>query len=260
MTFYDAFCGIGGFHLGLSRAGMKCVGACEIDDYARQVYKKRFGIEPDRDIRSVNSIRGADLLCGGFPCQPFSLASKRREKEDERNLWPEMLRLVDLEKPKWVVGENVPAIGQYLDTILEDLQRIGYTTLPLIIPASAFGSPQDRHRLWLVAHSDGDTCLVDAAHNTGNAEEEEERRGEEATEVETGELSSLARRCIEQWRVCKPPIFGMASWIPSQLDEVKCLGNAVVPQVVEWIGKRINQTIGETNHEKTTNTNPTTKG
>ena len=155
MTYGDLFSGIGGFRLGLERAGHVYKWACEIDPYRRAVYALNFGHEPEyRDIRECVDPPYVDLITGGFPCQPFSLAGRQRGAADKRNLWPEMLRVIRAVRPMWVLGENVPGITDYFDsTIRPDLEASGYEVLPLEIPAAAFGAPHLRNRLWIVAHS-----------------------------------------------------------------------------------------------------------
>jgi DNA (cytosine-5)-methyltransferase 1 len=167
MRVLDLFSGIGGFSLGLEAAGMKTVAFCEIDKYCRRVLEKRFpGVPIFEDIRQLTkqSLQEAgvmsdaepiDLICGGFPCQPFSVAGKQRGKDDDRYLWPEMLRVISEVRPNWVIGENVPGIIKLaLDNVLSDLEGIGYTCQPFTIPACAVNAPHKRDRVWIVAYSD----------------------------------------------------------------------------------------------------------
>lgn len=110
------------------------------------------------DIFTLNGAdyAGVDLLTGGFPCQPFSVAGKRRGKEDDRAIWPEMLRVIDGAKPAWLIGENVAGIvTMELDNILSDLEGLRYTAWPLVIPACAVDARHRRDRVWIVAHADG---------------------------------------------------------------------------------------------------------
>ena len=127
----DLFSGIGGFSLGLERAGMETVAFCEIEEYPRKVLAKHWpGVPIHKDIRKLDGTqyRGTvDVICGGFPCQPFSHAGKRGGKDDDRDLWPEMLRVIREVQPTWVIGENVAGfINMELDRTLSDLEDEGY--------------------------------------------------------------------------------------------------------------------------------------
>lgn len=155
MTFGSLFAGIGGFDLGLERAGMECKWQVEIDDFCNRVLEKHWPrVKRYRDVREVgaHNLEPVDLICGGFPCQPFSVAGKQRGKEDDRHLWPEMFRIVSELRPTWVVGENVPGLVRLgLDEVLSDLEGIGYSTQTFDIPACAVDAPHVRHRIWIVA-------------------------------------------------------------------------------------------------------------
>lgn len=164
MRVLDLFSGIGGFSLGLERAGMETVAFCEFDKKAQLVLKKHWPEIPIYDdIRQLTGkqiaeeIGAIELICGGFPCQPFSQAGKRRGDQDDRHLWPEMFRLIQEIRPNWVIGENVAGlINMGLDQVLSDLEGEGYTCQTFIVPACAVNAPHRRDRVWIVAHSDGD--------------------------------------------------------------------------------------------------------
>lgn len=156
----DLFSGIGGFSLAARWAygdEHKPIAFCEIDKYCQKVLKKHWPDVPIfEDIRSLDGrqFRDVDLVSGGFPCQPFSVAGKRKGKEDDRHLWPEYLRIIQQARPRWVVGENVPGIiHMELDTVLSDLEREDYVCQTLIIPACALNAQHRRDRVWIVAHS-----------------------------------------------------------------------------------------------------------
>ena len=158
----DLFSGIGGFSLGLKRAGMETIGFCEIDPFCRKVLTKHWPDVPiHTDIRGLEGkdYKGrAEIICGGFPCQPFSQAGKRRGTEDDRHLWPEMLRVISEVRPTWVIGENVIGFAKLgLDQALTDLENEGYATRTFNIPACAVGAPHIRQRLWIVAHADSES-------------------------------------------------------------------------------------------------------
>ena len=164
MKVLDLFSGIGGFSVGLERAGFETVAFCEIEEYPRSVLKKHWPDVPVYgDIKQLTATQlradgiVPELICGGFPCQPFSVAGRQRGKQDERHLLPEMLRLIRECKPRWVIGENVTGLIKLgLDEVLTSLEAEGYTTWSFIIPAVAVNAPHQRDRLWIIAHADGE--------------------------------------------------------------------------------------------------------
>lgn len=222
----DLFSGIGGFSLGLERAGMQTAAFCEIDPYCREIIARHWpNIPTYSDIRTLNSrslhhdnIHSIDLICGGYPCQPFSIAGKQRGAADPRHLWPEMHRIIREIRPRWVICENVAGhVELGLDTVLDDLESSGYTATTFNIPACAVGTPHRRERIWIVAHASG-IRLLDAAT--------------------TQFTSDLSGRPL--WRELPSPFTcGSDDGIPRWMDRLKSLGNAVVPQIPEIIGRAI---------------------
>ena len=153
----DLFSGIGGFSLGLERTGgFETVAFCEIEEFPQKVLKKHWPAVPIyNDVRTLDYDGPVDLITGGYPCQPFSLAGKRQGQADDRHLWPAMFRLIQKHRPTWVIGENVAGhISMGLDDVLTDLEGAGYTVRTFIIPAVAVDAKHRRDRLWIVAHTE----------------------------------------------------------------------------------------------------------
>jgi DNA (cytosine-5)-methyltransferase 1 len=170
MRFLDLFAGIGGFRLALEQAGHKCVGFCEIDKFARQTYKANFDTEgevewhdittvTDEDVRQLGSV---DIITGGFPCQAFSVAGKRRGFNDKRGtLFFETARIARILKPRYLLLENVKGLlnhsgGTTFATILNTLGELGYWVEWQILNSKDFGVPQNRERVFIVGHFGGE--------------------------------------------------------------------------------------------------------
>ena len=164
MTHGSLFSGIGGFDLAAEWIGWQNIFNCEWEEFPRKVLKHHFpNAKQYEDIREFNATGYAgriDILSGGFPCQPYSTAGKRLGKEDERHLWPEMLRVIRECSPRWVVGENVRGLvnwsgGLVFEEVCADLEACGYSVQPFILPACAVNAPHRRDRVWFVAHATG---------------------------------------------------------------------------------------------------------
>lgn len=163
LTHLSLFSGIGGLDLAAEMAGFHTVGQCEWADYPTKVLEKHWPDVPRwRDIRTLTGesfyektgLRTVDVISGGFPCQPFSVAGKRRGKEDDRYLWPEMLRVISELRPTWVVGENVAGIvNMAIDQVYADLENEGYAVQAFIIPACAVDAPHRRDRCAIIAYN-----------------------------------------------------------------------------------------------------------
>lgn len=230
------------------------------------------------DIFTLNGAdyAGVDLLTGGFPCQPFSVAGKRLGKEDDRAIWPEMLRVIREAEPAWIIGENVAGIvTMELDNILSDLEAIGYAAWPLVVPACAVDARHRRDRVWIVAHAIGlresqsSGSFADERGRAGNQGEdvadadEPSGKGNERTERSQRERAEHKQHC---GRITQSAVCGMADGIPEGLDSgggfcqwpeedietprvttgmkhrahrLKGLGNSIVPQVAEEIIRAI---------------------
>ena len=157
MKMLSLFSGIGGIDLAAEWAGIETIAFCEIDPFCQKVLKKHW---PDVPIfPDIKELRGedigtVDIVAGGFPCQPYSVAGKQGGKEDDRDLWPEMFRVIQETKPTWIVGENVAGfVNMELERTLLDLESEGYETQTLIIPACAVNAKHQRYRTFIVGYS-----------------------------------------------------------------------------------------------------------
>lgn len=173
MKHIGLFEGIGGFSLAAEWAGCETIAWCEINPFCQKVLSYHFPkANKHYDIKTTDFTiyRGqCDILTGGFPCQPYSLAGKRKGKEDDRHLWPEMLRAVREIQPKWIVGENVFGLvnwdgGVVFNEVQTDLEAEGYEVQPYILPACAVNAPHRRDRVWFVAKNTRSNGCRDGKH------------------------------------------------------------------------------------------------
>ena len=273
MNHGSLFSGIGGFDLAAEWMGWKNLFNCEWEEFPRKVLKHHFpNAEQYGDIREFNASNYAgriDILSGGFPCQPYSVAGKRLGKEDARHLWPEMLRVIREVKPTYVLGENVAGLvsmenGATLDRILSDLENEGYTTESFIIPACGVGAWHRRDRIWIIGYREQYASnpnlnrLQGGIQPRGDDFQKWHRQGEPIEEYRTsdyGELQTNGNRTIEPelggvvprisdrldgyWDSEPEGIPRVAQGIQKRVDRLKGLGNAIVPQVAYEIFKAI---------------------
>ncbi len=294
MTFGSLFAGIGGFDLGLERAGMECRWQVEIDPYASRVLEKHWpGVQRWADVRTFPVGDAAewhvDLICAGVPCQPVSHAGKQKGASDERWMWGEALRVVADLGPRFFVAENPIGLlnhdgGRTFHGILRALASVGYVCEWHVIAAADVGAPHRRERVWLVAYADsvschqgesrratgglraagagsqgrqdqgqawpvpGDCCAEVADANCRRRKRQRlKKHGDQQSpsgDIADG-CSSWGRRarpdgCRQQWET-EPAVGRVAHGIPDRVDRLRCLGNAVVPQVAEVIGRAIIQ-------------------
>jgi len=179
LKLLDLFSGIGGFSLGLESTGyFETIAFVEKDKFCQQVLQKNFKDTPiESEVRDVKGDKyAADIITGGFPCQPFSVAGKRRGTEDDRYLWDETIRIIRECKPRWFIGENVEGIiniqeGVVLRQVQDDLEKEGFQVQCLVIPASGIGAWHQRKRVWIVAHSNSNRDRYEIRSSNGEEKE-----------------------------------------------------------------------------------------
>lgn len=240
MRVLDLFSGIGGFSLGLERAGMETVAFCEIEPFCQEVLRKHWpGVPIHEDIRELkgDAIGPVDLICGGYPCQPFSTAGKRGGASDDRHLWPEYLRLIRELRPSWVIGENVAGhISMGLDQVLADLEGEGYAWETFVIPACAVDAPHRRDRVWIVARASSDRDDRRSITSDSDFQGLEVGQGQDASRTRQDSRPKSGRGA--RWEP-EPGVGRVAHGIPRRVDRLRALGNAVVPQIPEILGRAI---------------------
>lgn len=235
MNVLDLFSGIGGFTLGFGQAGMRTVAFCEIEPWCRAILRQHWPHIPIHDdIRKLDGRQYAgvvDLVCGGYPCQPFSVAGLRRGASDERHLWPEMHRLVREIRPRWVVAENVAGHIQLgFDEVAASLESDGFTVWPFVIPACAVGAWHRRDRLWIIAHADRD-------RPQGRTPELPPGQGQE--HLDAAVLPGFSPVSPLHDKLSPPRLCGADDGIPHRAYRLGALGNAIVPQIAALIGQAI---------------------
>lgn len=241
LTFGSLFSGIGGLDLGLERSGMRCEWQVEIDDYATKVLAKHWpNVTRFRDVYACgkDNLVPVDLLCGGFPCQPHSFAGKRKAGSDERNLWPEFYRIIREIKPRWVMAENVLGLlssdgGDFFGGILRDLAQAGYDAEWEVLRAADFDLPHIRERVFLLAYPTGRGWTRVLRDGPGVRTQATARQ--EATSLDSvwDRLSRFEQRTGES------SVLRSNDGLPSWMDRLERLGNAVVPVVAEFVGRCI---------------------
>ena len=249
LTHLSLFSGIGGLDLAAEWAGFETIGQCEYADYPTRVLEKHWPDVPRwRDIRTLTGesfyertgVRTVDIISGGFPCQPFSVAGKQKGKGDERYLWPEMLRVIRELAPRWVVGENVPGIVRsVLDEILSSIEANGYTTYAYRIKAGEVGALFSGERIAIVAEANDRSASVRRDAQLSTDESTKGSRG--------NHRGGAAQFDAGQWWKIESRPYGVANGVPNRVDRIKCLGNAVVPQQFYPIFRAIYETEKEIN-------------
>lgn len=232
LNVLSLFAGIAGLELGLERAGMQVVGQVELSEWKRRVLAKHWPDVPRHDdVRTAadwwtsEPRPRVDVVCGGFPCQPFSPAGLQRGVADERWGWPWLADVVRRVQPRYVVVENVPALLRHTDAfgwLLADLAELGFDADWTVLSACAVGAPHRRRRLYLVAYPAG-TGLQGLHQTRGRVD-----------------LQPATPTVWRDWP-SEPAVARVADGIPRRLvrDEIHALGDAVVPQVAEYVGRLI---------------------
>ena len=251
LTFGSLFSGIGGIDLGLERAGMQCRWQSEIEPYACKVLKKHWPDTPNLgDVTQIDwsTVERTDVVAGGYPCQPFSYAGARKGEHDPRHLWPYFAAAIRVVRPRYALLENVSGhLSLGFGQVLADLAALGYDAEWDCIPAAAVGAPHLRDRVFVIAtrqhgmDTDGNSKSV----GTINAETQSwpspmaytnckglQRRRDEGT---TSNRNSENRRFWQS----EPNVDRVAYGISRRMDRLRALGNAVVPQVAEHVGRII---------------------
>jgi DNA (cytosine-5)-methyltransferase 1 len=264
------FSGIGGMDLGLEATGhFKTILFSENNEFCQKILKKHWPDVPIiKDVRSINGKEiETDVLIGGFPCQPFSVAGKRKGKEDERHLWPEMFRIIKEARPSIVIGENVPGIintQMALGQCVIDLESEGYKVQPVVLPACGVNAPHRRYRVFIIAMANADTGFdfrknkkIQAGRNASDSsgknvadsisrdvEAGRERQRKICEGYKSKGISDNAsggseiKRFTDNWSI-EPNVGRLAHGVSDRVAKLKALGNAVVPQLMYVIGMSI---------------------
>jgi len=288
MNHLDLFSGIGGFSLALERVGFKTIGFCEVDTYCRLLLQKHWkGVTIHNDIKKLEARdikEPVDILTGGFPCQPYSVAGKQKGTDDNRYLWPDMFRVIKEVKPTFVIAENVRGIiniqdGMVFETVCSDLEAEGFEVQSFVIPAAGVGAPHKRERVWIVGYSKHNGSLTPKIKRRNNKINDRTEEGKNTTlepERTSGSrnnvtLENTRRKLYERSSIGKenedeirkeitnqhqrsssiswgswqsePNVGRVANGVPQRAHRLRGLGNAIVPQIAEEIGKAIWKTL-----------------
>lgn len=237
MKLLDLFSGIGGFSLAARWANIETIQFVEKDEFCKKVLMKNFPNVPIHDdIKTFNFHKEVEILTGGFPCQPFSVAGKKKGILDDRYLWPEMFRIIKQCHPNWIIAENVTGIvAMELDNILNDLEREGYESQAFIVPACAANAPHRRDRLWIVANDMRKRCdngfyYWESRHIQKNKEWNMAEIQQEWSQLIPDTWTTFkAREWMEFNAKCGRRDNGLSEKLDK--DRIKSLGNAIVPQI-----------------------------
>jgi DNA (cytosine-5)-methyltransferase 1 len=237
----DLFSGIGGFALGFHMADPKfeTVGFVERDEYCQKILALRFPDVPIyNDIKTFDSAQfiGTDIVCGGFPCQPWSQAGRQKGAKDDRDLWPEMLRIIEAVRPRFVVGENVRGFVNEplgLKRSVSDLESVGYESQAFIIPALSVDAKHRRDRCWII--SVANTSITRPQRRVSGRKDTE--RKDQSRYSGCGGTGN--RQSEPRWWPVEPNIQRISHGVPNRVDRLKCIGNSIVPAIAMHIGRAI---------------------
>jgi DNA (cytosine-5)-methyltransferase 1 len=310
MNHLDLFSGIGGFSLALEKVGFKTIAFCERDEYCRLLLQKHWkGVKIYNDIKKLEGKdieEKVDILTGGFPCQPYSVAGKQKGTNDDRYLWPEMFRIIKEVQPTFIIAENVRGLiniqdGMVFETVCSDLESEGFEVQTFVIPAAGVGAPHKRDRVWIVGYSKHNgslTSKIKRGYNEVNAgtskRQNETIESERTSGSRNNEIMENSRRTLRQgsklskenanesrkenanqferssstskhnvadtervyvqrqqgrsrqeqsrgesWWEFEPSVGRVANGVPGRVYRLKALGNSIVPQIAEKIGRAI---------------------
>jgi len=276
LTVGSLFSGIGGLDLGLERAGMEVIWQSEIDPYACKVLGKHWPKVPNhgniKDINWGNIVR-PDVICGGYPCQPFSLAGRRAGEDDPRHLWPWVLNAISELRPKYAILENVRGhLSMGGTSVIADLATVGYDAEWHLVSAASVGAPHRRDRIVIIAHPNNSGSRTPKCGTNSIGSQEIKRQnnvaqcGSSGLSADVADYDSQwngfdgspktsrqarffgsdntrreASNVSRQWWATEPDVGRVADGVPSRVDRLRGLGNAVVPQVAELIGRMVIQ-------------------
>ena len=270
LSVLDLFSGIGGFSLGLEATGkFKTIGFCEKDKFCQKVLQKHWPDTPIyEDIKKLDGTKiKADVITGGFPCQSISIAGKQKGKNDDRFLFPEMLRVIKETQARWVIGENVQNLlnisnGEILQGIHNDLETIGYEVQTFSISASSQGAWHKRQRIWIIANTNTrlsfrenkeiQTRGITSNNGSTNVANSNNIRTQVQTKGKHTSFKMFGSQSKKSWWKTFSEFYRIPDGLQYGLDKdrtnrIKALGNAIVPQIATEIGKAIIKAEEEVN-------------
>ena len=271
LKLLDLFSGIGGFSLGLESTGQfETIAFVEKDEFCQKVLKKNFNNIPiESEVRNVKGDRyAADIITGGFPCQPFSVAGKRKGTSDDRYLWDETIRIIRECKPRWFIGENVEGIiniqeGVVLRQVCDDLEKEGFEVQCLVIPASGIGAWHQRKRVWILAYSEHNGSHRSKGNETIESSNQSKEwlfvgddqdvsntntgfsiRENEEVQARRDATNSICKSRKQTWWQTQSSLCGVPNGLSYELDKdranrIKSLGNSIVPLIARELGLAI---------------------
>lgn len=262
LTHGSLFTGIGGFDLAAHWSGIETLWQVEKDKFCQNLLNRHFPETPlFDDVREVgqSELKPVSIISGGFPCQPFSHAGKRKGQTDDRYLWPEMLRIVKELQPNYVIGENVPGIiTMALDEVLDSLENEGYHNEVFVLPACGIGAWHKRDRVWIISYrkdrfgaktkQEQDKywktveSQIEVLPNSGSWGHEESGafgKSVNTKKIPTWETAQPFDGCLPNIWESEPNVDRVAHGVSKRVDRIKGLGNAIVPQMAYIIFQSI---------------------